>query len=88
VNFCRACRQDFGSVSAFDTHRTGKHAYTYLEGLDMDPSKEDGRRCLDEGELTALGWRRDNHGRWRQAAPKASVRFRERPNSPSQAETA
>lgn len=66
MNLCRACREDFGSTSAFDAHRTGKHAYTYREGLAMDPSREDGRRCLDTEELERAGWHRDKQGRWRQ----------------------
>jgi hypothetical protein len=66
VNLCRACREDFGSTSAFDAHRVGKHAYTYRDGLGMDPSREDGRRCLDAEELERAGWHRDKQGRWRQ----------------------
>jgi len=62
VNYCRECNQDFGSVSAFDAHRVGKHAYTVKEA-------DDGRRCLDTAELTELGWRRDKNGRWRTPAP-------------------
>jgi hypothetical protein len=38
VNYCRACRQDFGSLSAFDAHRVGKHEYVW------SPEQEDGRR--------------------------------------------
>jgi hypothetical protein len=60
VNFCRACQQDFGSVSAFDHHRVGSHAYP------RSPGHEDGRRCLDTDELKAKGWHQDKHGRWRQ----------------------
>jgi hypothetical protein len=67
VNLCRSCGQDFGSVSAFDRHRVGKHAFTFTEGLRLDPPREDGRRCLDTDELALAGWHRDSHGRWRQA---------------------
>jgi hypothetical protein len=28
VNNCRACGEDFSSVTAFDRHRVGGHAYT------------------------------------------------------------
>ena len=65
MNLCRSCSLDFGSLWAFDAHRVGKHAYTYLEGLDMDPPCEDGRRCLTEPEMTAAGWNRGSSGRWR-----------------------
>jgi hypothetical protein len=53
MNLCRSCEQDFGSVSAFDAHRVGKH------------SEE--RRCLHEAELVERGFHRDSRGRWRQA---------------------
>jgi hypothetical protein len=51
LNLCTTCKADFGSVLAFDTHRVGKHAYTYLEGVQMNPPREDGRRCLDSDEM-------------------------------------
>ena len=66
MTLCTACGEDFGSVGAFDAHRVGKHAYDFAEGLDMEPPREDGRRCLDAGELVAAGWHKDKRGRWRQ----------------------
>jgi hypothetical protein len=60
MNLCRSCNKDFGSLSAFDAHWVGKHEYRW------SPEHEDGRRCLDEEELTELGWHRDSHGRFRQ----------------------
>jgi len=78
VNLCRRCKQDFGSVSAFDAHRVGKHAYTFQEGLAMEPVRWDGRRCLGTDELETLGWHQDTHGRWRQPLDeKAALRLRE-----------
>jgi hypothetical protein len=65
VNFCAACGLDFGSTSAFDAHRVGKHGYTFVEGLRMDPPREDGRRCLSSKELLERGWAQDSRGRWR-----------------------
>lgn len=59
MNLCRACNEDFGSVTAFDKHRVGKHAYPYSK------NHEDGRRCLAPVELTGMGWNQDSHGRWR-----------------------
>ena len=59
MNLCRRCKQDFGSVTAFDAHRVGKHEYVY------DLEHEDGRRCLAVDELLDSGWARDQHGRWR-----------------------
>jgi hypothetical protein len=65
VNLCRACGEDFGSVSAFDAHRTGRHEYALAAGLRMDPPRDDGRCCLDVTELEEAGWHRDSCGRWR-----------------------
>lgn len=45
------CGTDFGSLSAFDSHRTGEHDYLYSEGARMDPPREDGRRCLTAREI-------------------------------------
>ena len=61
-NFCRTCRHDFASISAFDRHRTGVHEYLYAEGLEL--GVEDGRRCLDAGEMNDLGMDVDGAGRW------------------------
>lgn len=61
---CSPCGLVFTSTSAFDKHRVGKHAYTFREGLEMDPPREDGRRCLGEDELVALDWRQNRYGRW------------------------
>jgi len=54
MNLCTTCNQDFGSVTAFDTHRVGVHEYTYSEGLRMEPMREDGRRCLTIDEMATL----------------------------------
>jgi hypothetical protein len=62
VNLCTACRRDFSSVSAFDRHRAGRHAYDFLEGLEL--GLEDGRRCLDEDEMLERGLSLDRRGRW------------------------
>lgn len=58
LNGCRACGADFSSVETFDAHRVGKHEYL------LSPERVDGRRCLDEDEMTAKGWRKDKRGRW------------------------
>lgn len=55
LNGCSSCGLDFASVGAFDAHRTGVHDYTFSEGMRMDPSREDGRRCLDLDELPEHG---------------------------------
>lgn len=68
MNYCvppDGCGEDFSSVTAFDEHRVGKHAYTYREGLRMNPPREDGRRCLDAGEIESLGLHKDAQGKWR-----------------------
>jgi hypothetical protein len=79
VNLCCACLQDFGSVELFDRHRVGKHAYGFAEGLDMDPPREDGRRCLDPSEMESAGWRMNSLGRWSDPARNPASRLRPRP---------
>jgi hypothetical protein len=64
MNVCRSCGRDFASARAFDAHRTGKHAYTYAEGLQFQEPRTDGRRCLTPDEMKATGWERDRWGRW------------------------
>lgn len=64
MNLCRSCNSDFSSVRLFDRHRIGTHEYLFSEGLNMEPPREDGRRCLDEEEMVALGWERNRLGRW------------------------
>ena len=64
LNQCGACSRDFTSVELFDAHRVGRHAFTLMEGLEMEPMREDGRRCLDADEMTELGWVQDVKGRW------------------------
>jgi hypothetical protein len=68
MNLCRSCEQDFSSVRAFDKHRVGVHAFTYSEGLALDPPREDGRRCLRTDELEDAGFRLTASGRWELAA--------------------
>ncbi len=59
LNACATCGLDFASLSAFDAHRIGTHAYPWsLE-------RPDGRRCLTEDELRARGFTLDTRGRWR-----------------------
>jgi hypothetical protein len=64
MNLCRSCKLDFAGVDAFDKHRVGKHAFTYSEGLAMNPPREDGRRCLDADEMSGAGMELDNRERW------------------------
>ena len=64
ANGCTGCGQDFNSTSLFDAHRIGVYAYTYEQGLSLDPPREDGRRCLDADEMEAKGWELNDRGRW------------------------
>lgn len=59
MNECVRCGLQFGSVSAFDRHRVGVYEYTFVQGLDMTPPREDGRRCLGADEMREL---RDKNG--------------------------
>ena len=58
------CGEKFGSKRAFDGHRVGEHDHTLTEGLRMNPSLEDGRRCLSVDEMQAKGWMQDELGVW------------------------
>jgi hypothetical protein len=64
VNLCCSCGVDFASVAAFDRHRVGRHAFTFSEGLRLSPSRVDGRRCRDAGEMAAAGMKADRRFRW------------------------
>jgi hypothetical protein len=70
---------------SFDRHRTGVHAYTFLEGLDLDPPREDGRRCLDPDDMREAGMELDARGRWCIVAEAERVRraFEKRSSMPS-----
>jgi hypothetical protein len=74
VNLCRSCGEDFAGVSSFDAHRVGKHSYTYSEGVNMEPIREDGRRCLHRDELEANGYEKNEAGRWFHAANAEQAR--------------
>ncbi len=64
MNFCPSCGQDFSSVEAFDRHRVGTFAYSYDQGVPLDPPRENGRRCLRLDEMRAAGWVVDQRERW------------------------
>src|SRR5215471_17852187 len=63
-NLCTGCWQNFGSVTAFDAHRIGKHEYTFWEGAGMSPPRYDGRRCRDIEEMREFGFQQTGEGRW------------------------
>ena len=64
LNGCSACGCDFRSLTLFDAHRVGVNAYTYSEGVAMEPMREDGRRCLSAVEMLGRDWEQDAKGRW------------------------
>lgn len=76
LNECGACGEDFSSARNFDLHRVGVHAYTYGEGVKMEPMREDGRRCLGVDEFEALGLALDKRGRWSHSERVAQTRAR------------
>ena len=76
MNLCTTCGENFASVEAFDKHRVGKHAYLFAEGLRMNPPREDGRRCMDTGEIRAAGMDLDVRGRWYLVAKAEHARSR------------
>jgi hypothetical protein len=73
-NGCSACGADFSKLSYFDQHRVGVHAFTFSEGLKLDPPRDDGRRCLDAEEMLAAGLSLDANGRWTNEAKTAATR--------------
>jgi hypothetical protein len=42
----------------------GTYEYTLEQGLELDPLREDGRRCLEADEMEAKGWELDHRGHW------------------------
>ena len=40
-----------GILGAVVSNLRGKHAYTYSEGVKMEPMREDGRRCLQPSDV-------------------------------------
>lgn len=67
MNRCGPCGEDFVSLDAFDEHRTGFHAFTFTEGIDMNPPRYDGRRCLSKEEMKDAGWTQ-RAGKWQYPA--------------------
>lgn len=80
-NQCALCFRDFASPSAFSKHKSGVHAYTYSEGLKLDPPRENGRRCLDTDEMACKGFVQNTYGRWTLAATLFAAPKRLRINS-------
>jgi hypothetical protein len=77
MNECSACRCDFTSLALFDLHRVGKYPQTgpadYFDRRrtgavnpedDWRATAEFGRRCLEDDEMEAKGWVKDDRGRW------------------------
>ena len=56
LNGCVSCGRDFASLDAFDRHRTGEYAH------DLSLDHPEGRRCLDDDELAAVGLYRVDAG--------------------------
>lgn len=79
---CAVCKEQFGSVTAFDKHRVGVHEYTYSQGAtEFDPPREDGRRCLSTREIEhsrlrdgSLMFARNSYGQWSLLAGLESAR--------------
>ena len=82
-NQCGQCFLDFSSVEGFDRHRVGSTEFTFIEGMRMNPPREDGRRCLDEDELRARGFAQDKRGLWGEVARRERARKNFRREAPS-----
>lgn len=81
MNLCRACDTDFSSLTAFDRHGTGVHEYLFAEGLQRNPPREDGRRCMAPEEMLGAGMDLDPQGRWKIPLTEAQEAFYKQ-NSP------
>ena len=81
MNLCRACDTDFSSVAAFDRHRAGVHEYLFAEGLQMNPPREDGRRCMAPEEMLGGGMGLDPKGRWKLVPSATQKAFYEQNSS-------
>lgn len=68
ANLCRSCDEDFGSLAAFDRHRSGTHAYLWSS------DRPDGRRCLDVEEMKAAGLALNKLGGWSIGKDLQSIR--------------
>jgi hypothetical protein len=64
---CMVCHQTFGSTSAGNAHRTGRH--DVWEG----PNR---RRCHDVEWMRGKGWRQDDQGIWRLPSPNQPISYR------------
>lgn len=53
---CPTCLEQFGSVRAFDRHRTGSYA--------SPGTFQHQRRCLTVPEMQAAGWSQNPKGQW------------------------
>jgi hypothetical protein len=40
------------------------HAWTHIEGLRLDPPRDNGRHCMDTDEMADAGMELDARGRW------------------------
>ena len=84
---CSVCGLLFSGTAAFDAHRVGRHAYSYSEGLHMDPPREDGRRCLAADEMAIAHLELNGSGKWhlilsqKQLASLARLRQRRTTNA-------
>jgi hypothetical protein len=58
MSLCTTCGEEFGSVTAFDAHRVGKHAHPFSS------ERPDGRRCLSPAEMSTRGFKKNSRGRW------------------------
>lgn len=59
---CPTCLEWFGSVRAFERHRTGYFA--------SPGTFQHNRRCYSEAELTAAGWTLNERGFWLTPDPR------------------
>jgi hypothetical protein len=65
VNLCMVCKEDFGSVQAFDTHRIGAYPPGDYTGPIEEWEYEKGRRCMTVEEMQEGDkFVKNQRGRW------------------------
>jgi hypothetical protein len=69
MNYCKACDVTFGSIGAFDMHRTGSYGDAIYASGDTKRKKpightEPSRRCMTLDEINAAGMVQNGKGWW------------------------
>jgi hypothetical protein len=76
MNLCRGCGLTFGTLKAFDAHRTGPYGEPIYKPSRTRKSRQvightaPTRRCMTVPEIQALGMTQDRKGWWMLPVPQ------------------